>query len=70
MEDNRDALRYLSLVLVGHGHDVYTATSLAEARSAAAATDIDLLVSDIELPDGSGIELMRNLQSEASPGSR
>jgi DNA-binding response OmpR family regulator len=39
---------------------VRTAASLAEAR-AAVAEELDLLISDIELPDGTGLELIRDL---------
>jgi PAS domain S-box-containing protein len=61
LEDNKDTLRYLALVLRKHGHEVRTAENLAAARAAAVAQEFDLLLSDIELPDGTGLELMREL---------
>jgi DNA-binding response OmpR family regulator len=60
VEDNQDTLRFLALVLRHRGHTVHTAASLAEAR-VEAARDLDLVISDIELPDGTGLELMREL---------
>jgi PAS domain S-box-containing protein len=66
VEDNKDVLRYLRIVLEMKGHRVIPAASLGEAREASTAP-FDLLVSDIELPDGSGLELMRELRGRV-PG--
>jgi CheY-like chemotaxis protein len=44
---------------------VRKATCLAEARAILPA-DLDLLISDVELPDGTGLELMR----EIGPGRK
>jgi CheY-like chemotaxis protein len=60
VEDNRDTLQFLALILGQRGHEVRKATSLAEAREKV-APDLDLLISDIELPDGTGLELMREI---------
>ena len=60
VEDNRDTLRYLAMVLRLRGHEVTEAASLAEAR-AVAVPGLGLLLSDIELPDGTGLELVREL---------
>jgi PAS domain S-box-containing protein len=66
VEDNKDVLRYLKLVLEMRGHQVTTAVDLASAREALAG-EFDLLISDIELPDGSGLDLMRELRGR-KPG--
>jgi DNA-binding response OmpR family regulator len=56
-------------MLALRGHDIRTADSLRTALRAAAEGDFDVLVSDIELPDGSGLELMGTLRSSRSvPG--
>jgi signal transduction histidine kinase/ActR/RegA family two-component response regulator len=68
VEDNRDTLRFLNLVLSRHGHEVLTAESLAEARARAATGDFSLLLSDIELPDGTGLELMGELRDRGVLG--
>jgi PAS domain S-box-containing protein len=60
VEDNRDTLRYLAQILGARGHHVTTAERLSEAYHAAADQRFDLLISDIELPDGTGLELMRH----------
>jgi PAS domain S-box-containing protein len=64
VEDNKDTLNYFSLMLMQRGHVVRTASNLAMALSVASETDFELLISDIELPDGSGLELMWKLRSK------
>ena len=63
VEDNTDTLRYLATVLRQRGHEVVTADRVATARAAfdEAKVPFDLLLSDIELPDGDGLYLMREL---------
>lgn len=68
VEDNRDTLRSLAMVLRARGHQIAEAETLAAARSALAVEPVDLLVSDIELPDGSGLDLMRELATGSAPG--
>ena len=68
LEDNKDTLRSLARILSQRGHEVRTAERLSEAMDAAAAGVYDLVLSDIELPDGTGLELMRNLGSRAVRG--
>ncbi len=63
VEDNADTLNYLSKMLALRGHDVHTADCLRAAIRVAAELDFDVLVSDIELSDGSGLELMWTLRS-------
>jgi DNA-binding NtrC family response regulator len=50
-------------VLRRRRYEVVSAGSLAEARCAAAAGPVDILISDIGLPDGNGYELMAELNS-------
>ncbi len=62
VEDNRDTLHYLALVLRSRGHFVTEAANLAAAQaSVSGGSSSDLLISDIELPDGSGLDLMQEL---------
>jgi CheY-like chemotaxis protein len=64
VEDNVDILRYLVLLLEQAGHRVRPAATLAEALEAAGSGPIDVLLSDIGLPDGSGLELLRTLRND------
>ena len=62
VEDNPDILRYLVLLLEHAGHRARAAATLAQALDVAAAGPVDVLVSDIGLPDGSGHDLLRHLR--------
>jgi CheY-like chemotaxis protein len=63
VEDNRDTLHFLALILGQRGHVVRKAASMAQAREELTG-DLDLVISDIELPDGSGLDLMREMGGE------
>ena len=65
VEDNKDTLRYLATVLRKRGHQVVTADCVAAALLALKEAEVpfDLLLSDIELPDGDGLQLMREIQA-------
>ena len=62
VEDHEDTARVLGRILKNAGFDVSHAGSLAEARAVAAGRRFDLLISDVGLPDGSGLELMKALR--------
>lgn len=62
VEDHEDSLRMMSKLLRTRGFEVVPATSLAQAKRIASETRIDLVISDLGLPDGSGIELMSHLR--------
>jgi len=64
VEDNGDTRNYLCEILTLRGHTVRTAGNLAAALQAAAEINFELLISDIELPDGSGLELMWSLRAQ------
>jgi len=61
VDDHADTLRVMSRLLRKLDHQVTTAESKAAALAAAAANEFDLLISDIGLPDGTGLELMQEL---------
>ncbi len=60
VEDNPDTLRALTLLLGSVGFVVQTATNVGEAFAMLATQQFQLLISDIGLPDGSGLEIMRH----------
>jgi PAS domain S-box-containing protein len=61
VEDNKDTLSYLTLILRQRNYQVVPVDRVSAALSAAKEAHFDLLISDIELPDGTGLELMRGL---------
>jgi PAS domain S-box-containing protein len=63
VDDNKDTLSYLSAMLIKRGHNVQTAKNLATALRAVEEEQFELLISDIDLPDGSGLELMHRLSA-------
>jgi DNA-binding NtrC family response regulator len=67
VEDHADTSRALARLLRRAGHAVTTAESVAQAIDAFSPGRFDLLVSDLGLPDGSGLELMRRLK-DRQPG--
>jgi PAS domain S-box-containing protein len=62
VEDHRDSADMLSQLLVLNDYEVTVARTVQEALGMA-ADDFDILISDIRLPDGSGLDLMRRLRS-------
>lgn len=63
VDDRRDQLRMLEALLTRLGHDVYTASTGAEALQLAAALQPDVVFSDIGMPDIDGYAIARRLRS-------
>lgn len=63
VEDNPDTLTLLGKVLKRLSCEVVPAANAAEALAAAQRNHIDLVISDIGLPDRSGWELMQELRT-------
>ena len=61
VEDHRDTAKIMSSLLRRYGCEVRIADSVASALELGEAEPFDLLISDIGLPDGSGVEVMRRL---------
>jgi CheY-like chemotaxis protein len=64
VEDHEDTNRSLTSLLRRRGYEVQAARSVQSALELAANERFDVLVSDIGLPDGSGIELMQAINSK------
>jgi signal transduction histidine kinase/ActR/RegA family two-component response regulator len=63
VDDHLDTCTALERLLVRRGHLVAAAHNVRSAMEAAARSPFDLLISDIALPDGTGIELMTYLRA-------
>jgi hypothetical protein len=63
VEDHDDTLRSMKLLLTRLGFEVLAAENMTEALRIARQQHFDILLSDIGLPDGSGLELLRRIRS-------
>ncbi len=61
VEDHADTAKLMRRLLMAEGYEVVTAGSVAEALAAAERHRPDVLISDLGLPDGSGLNLMAQL---------
>jgi signal transduction histidine kinase len=69
VEDHADTAMALARVLSREGYTVHRTQSVSEAKKAIDTESFDLLISDIGLPDGSGLEIMQYLRNKRStPG--
>ncbi len=64
VEDHQPTLDVLARLLRKQGHDVVTAGTVEAALRCAAQGRFDLVISDIGLPDGNGVDLMVQLTRE------
>jgi nitrogen-specific signal transduction histidine kinase len=67
VEDHEDTNKSLTKLLRLRGYEVESASNIESALALAAAAEFDVLVSDIGLPDGTGIDLIRQLRSDRPP---
>jgi signal transduction histidine kinase/CheY-like chemotaxis protein len=63
VDDHQDTCTALERLLVRRGHLVSAAHNMRSAMEAAVRNQYDLLISDIALPDGTGMELMGYLRA-------
>lgn len=64
VEDHADTARVLQRVLEHSGYRVAHASTVAAAREHAAKSGFDLLISDVGLPDGTGVQLLSELRRD------
>jgi CheY-like chemotaxis protein len=69
VDDHDFNLRLLERLLELEGREVRAAASLAAAERAIAEEEPAMIVLDMNLPDGSGLELTRRLKSEPRTAS-
>ena len=66
VEDDREIRALLQASLAVEGFDVQTAVSLSEAAALLQHTPPDIVVLDLGLPDGDGVQLVRELRKTRS----
>ncbi len=67
VEDHEDTNRSLTNLLRQRGYHVRSALNSQSALELSAKEEFDVLISDLGLPDGSGIELIQKLHSRRPP---
>lgn len=69
VEDDPNSLSGLSAILAADGFSVDTAATLADARAALTRFIPDVVLVDLNLPDGSGLELLPHLPAQPPGGA-
>jgi len=64
VEDHQDTRRTLSRLLTHFGHDVVTANNVENAMHIMGSDNIDVVLCDIGLPDGSGYEVAAHARAK------
>jgi len=67
VDDDPEILQVLDEFVKREGFAVTSARTLGEAREATAANPPDILVIDIHLPDGSGLDLLNGFEANVAP---
>jgi len=68
IDDEGSILDFLSLLFQQEGYEVDTARTVEQARNALGHASYDLVLCDVMMPDGNGIDLLREIKSgEADP---
>jgi CheY-like chemotaxis protein len=62
VDDHGDTLRSMQLLLRRLGYEVLAAENMTNALQIAEEQPFDILLSDIGLPDGSGLELLKRIR--------
>src|SRR2546430_8390865 len=64
IEDDPSMRRFLRNVLVGHGHNVIEADRVAAATKAVGHERLDVVLLDLGLPDGDGLDVLRAMRPD------
>ncbi len=69
VDDEQSLVEFLSVLCAGEGLEVATARSVGQARERLAETTPDLVLCDMMMPDGNGLDLLREIKESSSPAS-
>lgn len=62
IDDNENMLETLTDILTEKGYAITTAQSLAQAKKALTKNNFNLVLVDLKLPDGSGLEILNDIK--------
>src|SRR4051812_28965556 len=63
VDDHQDTRLMMAALLAESGYGVLTAGTVAEGLALAREVEFDLFILDVRLPDGTGVELGRELRT-------
>jgi len=67
LDDDRDSLRVLSRLMELQGYRVLGAANLSEARAIIDGGGVDVMVCDLQLPDGDACGLVHEVRGRGGP---
>ena len=59
VDDERSMQEFLEIFFRREGYDVTTASDVTSGQLCLESDDFDLLITDMQMPDGSGLDLLR-----------
>ena len=65
VDDERSMREFLEIFFRSEGYDVTTAGDVASGRLQLESDEFDVLITDIKMPDGSGLDLLHAVQENA-----
>ncbi len=69
VDDESNLLNFMTLLFTEEGYDVTPADSLSQARRILQEADFDLVLCDIMMPEGSGLDLLKEIRASDSSAS-
>ena len=66
LEDDESIKRGITFILEKDGYQVFSCKSIKQAQTVFHQQDIELIICDITLPDGSGLDFVREVRRESS----
>lgn len=67
VDDEPDLRTLYELTLLREGYDVESAGSVEEGWQCLSTRQYDAVITDMRLPDGSGLDLLRRLERDGRP---
>jgi|GEM_PF-1068246 len=67
IDDDESALDLIEFILSAAGYSIETASSLEEVRAQYDPAEFQLILCDIQLPDGSGMDYLKEVQKQQVP---
>ncbi|WP_086349235.1 response regulator transcription factor [Candidatus Enterococcus clewellii] len=65
LEDDANLNQGITLCLIKEGYEVYPCKTINEAKKTFASEKINLIISDISLPDGSGLDFCKEVRQKS-----